>query len=68
MGKIAGLIVSAKYRFANLLGKSSERITEENKMQILDKSAPNLNSSLNKDRNINYLEFGLGVALYVGRK
>lgn len=68
LGKIAGLVVSTKYRFANLLGKSSERISELNKMQLLDKSAPDLNSSLNKDRNINYLEFGVGVVFYVGKK
>lgn len=67
-GRAAGIVISTRYRFANLLGKSSKRETEVNKMQLLDKSATELNTSLSKSRNIDYIEFGAGVVFFIGRK
>lgn len=66
--KVFGLVFSTKFKYANLIGKSSEFVTEQNKMKILDKSATNLNSSLSKDRHIMYIDLMLGVAYYIGKK
>ena len=63
-----GFAFSTKYKFANLLGKSSSTVYEENKMGLLDKSSLDLNSMLSKSRNIDYLEFMIGAAFYIGRK
>jgi len=40
LSKAFGLGVIAKYKFVNVLGKSSERTYDENKMPLLDKKAP----------------------------
>lgn len=63
-----GFAFSTKYKFANLLGKSSASLNETNKMNLLDKSAPDINQLLSKSRNIDYFEFMLGVAFFIGRK
>jgi hypothetical protein len=63
-----GFAFSTKYKFANLLGKSSARLVDLNKMNLLDKSAPDINSLLSKNRNIDYFEFMLGVAFFIGKK
>jgi hypothetical protein len=68
LGKAAGICLAAKYRFANLLGKNSKVSQEVNKWDILDKSAPELHTGIAKDRQINYLEFGLGVVFFLGKK
>lgn len=62
------LTFCTKYKFANLLGKSSERTTELNKMGLLDKTATDLNSLMTKSRNIDYFEFLLGVSFNIGKK
>jgi hypothetical protein len=56
-----------KYRMVNLMGQSSDFLKEENKMNLLDHSAPNLNSYLSKNRYISYMEFYLGGAIYLGK-
>jgi hypothetical protein len=63
-----GFVFATKYKFANVLGKASDRTTEQNKMNLLDKAATDINSNLNKDRQIDYFEFMLGVAFYIGRR
>lgn len=68
INKAVGFVFSPRYRFTNVLGKESKSSSQLNKMELLDKSEPGLNSNLNKDRQINYIEFLLGVAFYVGRK
>jgi opacity protein-like surface antigen len=59
-----GFVMGLKYRFENLLGKKSEISIEKNTMNLLDKSSVNLNSNLNKSRNIEYLEFYLGFTFF----
>ncbi|RPI17874.1 MAG: hypothetical protein EHM58_07550 [Ignavibacteriae bacterium] len=66
--KLIGFNFNAKYKFANLLGINSHRISEENKMELLDKSDPSIHSSLTKSRTIQYFEFGLGISFHIGRK
>ncbi|MGH2574135.1 MAG: hypothetical protein ACRDFC_00380 [Ignavibacteria bacterium] len=69
--KNVGFIFSTKYKLTNVLGKDSKRTEASfdlNKMNLLDKSASDLNTMLNKDRNINYFEFGLGIAFFAGRR
>ena len=62
-----GMVFGVKYKFVNLFGKSSDFLREENKMNLLDKAAANLNTLLYKDRNIAYMEFYLGGAIYLGK-
>lgn len=61
-----GMTFGMKYKFANLIGKKSDFLREENKMNLLDASAPDLNSALSNNRNIGFLEFYLGAAFYIG--
>lgn len=63
-----GFAFSTKYKFANLLGRSSATLNDLNKMNLLDKSAPDVNQLLSKSRNIDYFEFMLGVAFFIGKK
>jgi len=65
--KIVGFAFCTKYKFANVLGKNSNRTTEENKMDLLDKSATDLNAILSKDRHINFFEFMLGLVFHIGK-
>jgi len=69
-----GFLFGTKFKLANLLGKSSEYTPpvsidpdNRNSMALLDKSAADLNSNLNKSRNITYLEFYLGFTLFLGK-
>jgi len=66
--KAFGLAFTTKYKFANVLGKNSERIFEQNKMTLLDKANTGINGNLSKDRHIQYIEVLLGVSFYIGRK
>lgn len=66
--KYVGFSFLAKYKIANLLGASSNRIYEENKMELLDKGDPSLHSYLSKSRIMQYLEFGLGVSFHIGKR
>jgi opacity protein-like surface antigen len=70
-----GLNFGIKFKMANLIGKDSKTTptkeqdpNEENKMNLLDKAATNLNTMLSKDRNIGYMHFYLGFAFYIGKK
>jgi opacity protein-like surface antigen len=66
--KAFGLSFTAKYKFANLLGKQSERTTEQNKMELLDKADTSINGNLGKNRHIQYIEVMLGASFYIGKK
>ena len=69
--QFVGFTFAAKYKFANVLGKSSKVTngpTDLNKINLDDKSAPDLNSYLNNDRNIDYFQFLLGVSFFVGKR
>jgi len=66
-GKSAGITIGGKYKLYNLIGKKSDILVEENKMNLLDKTATDLNSNLSKDRNIGALEFYLGATIFLGR-
>lgn len=68
VSKPIGFVFAAKYKFANVLGKESKFLDELNKMYLLDKKATDLNTNMVKDRQINYLQFSLGIAFYIGRK
>lgn len=64
-----------KYKLANLFGKQSQRTqpvnsnnaADLNTMNLLDKADIGLNSNLNKSRNIAYLQFYLGFAVFIGK-
>lgn len=66
-GKYAGITFGGKYKLANLIGKKSDPLQEQNKMNLLDKAATSLNSNLSKDRNIGYMEFYLGATIFLGK-
>jgi hypothetical protein len=66
-GKVAGITFGGKYKLYNLIGKKSDFLKEENKMNLLDKKAEDLNTNLSKDRNIGSLEFYLGATLFFGK-
>jgi len=65
--KSFGLAFGTKYKLANLIGKKSDFLQEENKMNLNDAGAQSLNNYLNKDRNIGYFEFYLGASFFVGK-
>jgi hypothetical protein len=66
-GKSAGIVFGAKYKLFNLIGKKSDQSNEENKLNLLDKSAVDLNNNLAKDRNIGAIEFYLGASIFLGK-
>lgn len=66
-GKSAGITFGAKYKLYNLIGKKSDFLNEQNKMNLLDKAATDLNSNLSKDRNIGAMEFYLGATIFLGK-
>ena len=68
--KNLGFVFGTKFKIANLFGKSSEATNpaDINKMNLLDKSAPELNSNLNSSRNINYFEFYIGFSVFAGSR
>ena len=61
-----GFVLGIKYKFDNLFGKQSEKTTEKNTLNLLDKASENLNSNLNKSRNIEYFEIYLGFVVFAG--
>jgi hypothetical protein len=67
LGKVAGISFGGKYKMFNLIGKKSDPLSEENKMNILDKSATDLNTNLSKDRNISALELYVGFTVFLGK-
>jgi opacity protein-like surface antigen len=62
-----GLVTGFKWKYANLIGKKSDFLLDENKMNLLDAGAQNLNNYLSNDRNIGYIEIYLGASFYVGK-
>ncbi len=66
-GKYAGITFGGKYKLANLIGKKSDPLQEQNKMNLLDKAAADLNANLSKDRNIGFMEFYLGATIFLGK-
>lgn len=68
VSKIVGFSFVTKYKLANVLGASSNRITELNKMELLDKADTDIHDLLTKSRKINYFEFNLGVGIYIGKR
>lgn len=67
LGKSAGFSFGGKYKLFNLIGKKSDPLNEENKMNLLDKTDTSLNSNLNKDRNIGALELYIGATIFLGK-
>ena len=68
VSKYIGFMFETKYKLTNLLGKDSKVSTEENKMYLNDLEDTDLNSNIMKSRQIDYLQFSLGIAFYIGRK
>lgn len=66
-GKYAGISFGGKYKLYNMIGKKSDPLSEENKMNLLDKAATDLNTNLNKDRNIGAIELYVGLTLFLGK-
>lgn len=69
-----GLGTGIHYRWANLIGKSSERtksktedINDENKMELLDDEDTSINQLLKDTRNVGFLEFYFGFVFYIVR-
>jgi len=67
LGKSAGIVFGAKYKLANLIGKKSDLLHEENKMNLLDAAATDFNTNLSKARNIGYMELYLGATIFMGK-
>ncbi len=67
LGKTAGITFGGKYKLYNLIGKKSDYLKEENKMNLLDKKDETLNKYLSKDRNIGVLEFYVGATIFLGK-
>jgi hypothetical protein len=67
IGKSAGITFGGKYKLFNLIGKKSDFLKEENKMNLLDKKDTSLNGNLSKDRNIGAIEFYLGATIFLGK-
>lgn len=75
INKNLGFMFGTKYKLANLFGKQSQRTqpvnsnnaADLNTMNLLDKADIGLNSNLNKSRNIAYLQFYLGFAVFIGK-
>lgn len=65
--KAFGLVFGTKYKLANLIGKKSDFLQEENKMNLNDAGAQGLNQYLSTDRNIGYFEFYLGASFFIGK-
>ncbi len=61
-----GFVFGVKYRLENMLGKKSEISNEKYTINLLDMADENLNGNLNRSRNIEYLEFYLGFAVFMG--
>ena len=68
-----GFVFGMKYKIANLFGKKSDKTqsssinpADKNKMNLMDKSAPELNSNINTSRNISYLQFYIGFTVFAG--
>lgn len=62
-----GLCFGTKYQYSNLIGKKSDILHEENKMNLLDAADVNLNDNLSTDRSIGYMEFYLGATFFLGK-
>jgi hypothetical protein len=69
-----GFVFGTRFKFANLLGKKSEYTQpayinpgSRNKINLLDQASTDLNTNLDKSRNITYLEFYLGFTLFIGK-
>jgi hypothetical protein len=70
-----GFMFGAKYIVANVFGKESVRTDaasvnpgDKNTMNLLDAAAPELNSNLNSNRSISYLQFKVGFSVFLGKK
>jgi hypothetical protein len=69
-----GFVFGTRYKLSNLFGKSSDYVKpvsedpgSKNTMTLLDKADTGLNTNLNKSRNLAYLEFYLGFAIFIGK-
>ncbi len=69
--KHLGFNFGTKFKIANLLGKNSGKTNPStdtpgdlNKMNLLDKAAPELNSNLSSSRNLTYFEFYIGFSVF----
>jgi hypothetical protein len=67
IGKFGGISFGGKYKLFNLIGKKSDFLKEQNKMNLLDKSDADLHNLLSKDRNIGTIEFYAGFTLFLGK-
>jgi hypothetical protein len=65
-----GFVFGAKFKVANLFGKASDKTnpTEKYSINLLDKTAPDLNSNLSSSRNITYFQLYLGFSVFAGKK
>jgi hypothetical protein len=66
-GKYAGISFGGKYKIYNLIGQTSDKLNEVNKMNLLDKAAVELDSRLSKNRYISSLDFYLGLTIFLGK-
>ena len=62
-----GMVFGFKYKHSNLIGKTSDFLLEENKMNLLDKADTELNTNLKENRNLAFFEFYLGASFFVGK-
>ncbi len=62
-----GMVFGFKYKHSNIIGKTSDFLLEDNKMNLLDKADTELNTNLNENRNLAFFEFYLGIGFFVGK-
>jgi len=62
-----GMVFGFKYKHSNLIGKTSDFLMEENKMNLLDAADTELNTNLKENRNLAFFEFYLGASFFVGK-
>ncbi|RPI17873.1 MAG: hypothetical protein EHM58_07545 [Ignavibacteriae bacterium] len=65
--KSFGLNFGTKFQIANLIGKKSDIMHEVNKLNLLDAADTQLNTNLNANRSIGFMEFYLGVSFLMGK-
>ncbi len=67
IGKFGGISFGGKYKLYNLIGKKSDFLKEQNKMNLLDKAAVELHNQLSSSRNIGAIELYAGFTLFLGK-
>ncbi len=66
VANMLGLSLGTRLQISNLFGKSSEKVTSDSDLSLLDASDISLNSLLNSNRTIGFFGIYGGVSFYIG--